>query len=157
MFIMRSRVSGDLVRVYRNPHGCFIFSQNLYDLTPPAPSLQGKGEQLILLNTISDLRVTKILPSPCGRGGGGEVTKESALRMKQPWGRNPVSRNLKRPFPIHNFIFVNAMLMGIIDIFDDSIFHPFPDIGRRRTQFRHSVNYIYNQVKTVNLVINCQL
>jgi len=45
-----------------------------------------KGEQLILLNTTSDLRGTKILPCPWGRGVGGCVPQreESALRIKQP-------------------------------------------------------------------------
>jgi hypothetical protein len=61
---------------------------------------------------------------------------------------------LVRPLPGGDFFGVGAMLVGIGEVLDDGILHPFLHMGGRRAQLGHPVNHINYQIKAVNLIEN---
>src|SRR5450755_1879220 len=63
---------------------------------------------------------------------------------------------LIRPLPMHNFGFVNTVLIGIAAAFDLLISEVLLRMRARRFQARNSVNHVHGDAETVDLILNSQ-
>jgi hypothetical protein len=52
-----------------------------------------------------------------------------------------------RPLPVSDLWFVQTLLVGVVDIFDDLSLEPLLELSARSLQFRDTINYVDCEVK----------
>ena len=62
-----------------------------------------------------------------------------------------------RPFPVANFIAIDALGVGVVDAVDDLVLEPFLDVSADGPEARNAVDDVNRQVEAIDLVEDGEL